>query len=575
MGTHTNFSRRKQAEQQGFIHPSLPESNKVANRCKIKNIKEWVQQIWYYRKHLDIFVEDFFSTKEHPIKLFPFQKVIIRQIGNCQFIDDVESRGLGKTFKAALALFGLAVLYPNSEGLIVSKTARQAILTIKYIRNLAEKNNNVAREIKSSKITKDYACVILRNGSILEAMAMSIDGSNIRGLRKKFVYVDESAWVSTEVVLSVLMPMLQRKRDIYWRLKDQGFEDFPSKFIQTSSAYLKSCEYFERFKVNLSNMKKDDNQFVCALPYTVGVKYGILTEDFILAQKKQMPINSFEMEWNARFIGSADGACFPYDLTEPCRTLDKVELVQPKNSKTKYVLSFDIATSTKETADNACATLLKIVENSNGTYKKFLVNMKTYHGFKLEQLVEELRIFCIRFPNIEKVIIDINALGEGMISLLNSPFVSDEDKEYPPLLPDDSEHSLKGSKIIRCVRADNKYNNRMATATRMYLENKSLKLPLTSNGLRRDFENKENEKMTKEKLAIFIETDALQYEMGNIVSRVTHSGNVVYETSNSGMLKDRYTSLGMALEYIMELEDLNKKNKNKGNEICFGFAHKM
>jgi hypothetical protein len=155
------------------------------------------------------------------------------------------------------------------------------------------------------------------------------------------------------------------------------------------------------------------------------------------------------------------------------------------------------------------------------------------------------------------------------------PFVSDENKEYPPLLPDDSEHTLKGSKIIRCVRADNKYNNRMATATRMYLENKSLKMPLTSANLRRDFENEENKKMTKEKLAIFIETDALQYEMGNIVSRITHSGNIIYETSNASMLKDRYTSLGMALEYIMELENLNKKEKNKGNEICFGGAYRM
>jgi hypothetical protein len=115
----------------------------------------------------------------------------------------------------------------------------------------------------------------------------------------------------------------------------------------------------------------------------------------------------------------------------------------------------------------------------------------------------------------------------------------------------------------------------MATATRMYLENKSLKMPLTSANLRRDFENEENKKMTKEKLAIFIETDALQYEMGNIVSRITHSGNIIYETSNASMLKDRYTSLGMALEYIMELENLNKKEKNKGNEICFGGAYRM
>lgn len=578
MGTYQNFSRKKQAEQSGYLDPSLPESNKVVRTTKLKNVDEWVNQIWYYRTHLDIFVEAFFSTEEKPIKLFPFQKVILRQYGNCQFIDDVESRGLGKTFKAALALFGLGVLYPGSDILIVSKTARQAILSIKYIKALAEKNTNVAREIRGNiKISKDYACVTLRNGTLIEAMAMSTDGSNIRGLRRKIIYVDESAWIKTEVTTDVLMPILELRRDVFWKLKDEGFKDYPSKFIQTSSAYLKSCDYFQRFKSNLIDMKNGDEQkFVCALPYTIGVRYGILSNDFVLGQKRKMPVNSFEMEWNAKFIGSADGAYFPYDLTEPCRTLETIELKQPRQSKTRYILSVDVATSTAETADNASICLIKLPENPNGTFKKLLVNMRTYHGFTLEKLANETRLFCIKFPNIEKLIIDVNAIGEGMLALLNNPYVDENNKEYPPLILDTSEAYIKGIKIIRGIRADNKYNNRIATATRMYLENKSLRMPVTSANLRRDAElDDSGKRLSQEELGIYIEADALQYEMGNIITRITASGNVVYETSASNQLKDRYISLAMALEYVLTLEEENKRNRSKGGSMFFGSAHIM
>lgn len=573
MATHKNFSKKKQLEQQGWIDSSLPESNEVIKN-RIKNIDEWVKQIWYFRTHLDIFIELYLSHENHRIKLKPFQKVIIRQIGNCQFIDDVESRGLGKTFKMALVLLAMGILYPDSQILIVSKTARQALLTVKYIKGFIEKNPNIAREIKSCKITKDRGDVLLKNKTTIEAMAMNTDGSNIRGLRRKIVYIDEAGWVASEVIKTVLMPMLQLKRDVYWKLEDKGFQDYNSKLIQTSSAYLKSCEFFERFKNNLTDMKQDENKFVCAIPYSVGVREGILDESFVLAQKKTMPINSFEMEWNARFVGSADGACFPYDLTEPCRVLERVELIQPRNSKTAYVISLDIATSESDRADNASITVIKMIENTNKTFKKEVVNLRTYHGFKLEELAMQLRIFVLRFPNVEKIIIDINGLGEGMLALLNNPFVDDTNKEHPPLILDDSEHTVNGCKIIRGVRANNVYNNRMATATRMYLENKSLKIPITSNSIRREFEGGDSS-ISKEQLAIFIEADALQYEMGNIVSKITPSGNIVYETSGSGFLKDRYTSLGMALEYILEKEELNKKNQNSGNNIYFGSANVM
>jgi hypothetical protein len=67
--------------------------------------------------------------------------------------------------------------------------------------------------------------------------------------------------------------------------------------------------------------------------------------------------------------------------------------------------------------------------------------------------------------------------------------------------------------------------------------------------------------------AIFREADALQIEMGNIVSKTTGAGNSIIGTAKSNQHKDRYSSLSYALAYIADLEDDNvRKFRNGGSD---------
>ena len=59
--------------------------------------------------------------------------------------------------------------------------------------------------------------------------------------------------------------------------------------------------------------------------------------------------------------------------------------------------------------------------------------------------------------------------------------------------------------------------------------------------------------------AIFVETDALQVEMGNIVGRETASHSIIYDVAKSTQHKDRYSALGMALHYVSEVEEVRKR----------------
>lgn len=591
-----NYSKKKQSNQSGTeFDLNNPDSHKVVKPKVVENPKEWEKQIWFWRTHLDIFIEDYLSSNDRKIKLFDYQKVIARQCGECSNVKDVEARSLGKTWKMALILASIAILYSECPILVVSKTQKQACLTLKYLKTLAGKYPNLQRELACPvRITKDGGYVEFKNGSTIEALAMNNDGSNLRGLRKKVILIDESAWVKSEVIKAVLVPILSFKRDIWWAKKDEGFEDFESKLFETSSAYLKSCDFFQRFKDALTSIKSGDtDKFASALSYKVAVRCNVKSEKEIMDYKNDMVLSTWEMEWNSKFIGSENGSFLPYDLTEPCRDLDQVELFQPKGSKSRYILSLDVATSAAKTADNAALSVIKISERItstgklDGTYNKYLVYMRTYHGYGQEALATEIRKTCVRFPNIEKVIVDFNAIGEGVVALLNFPYVC-EGIEYKPLIPDDSGYTGENAiPVVRCYRGNNTLNNRAAAKTKLYFENKSLHLPVQSSSMRREQEENnvefdDDDKKSKikqsrtvliEEVSIYTETDGLQNECSTIVPRLSAAGNTVYDTALTTQHKDRYSSLSMALEYISQLEDENRdKYNNNSSNRCWGYA---
>jgi hypothetical protein len=587
MATRSNFSKHKKSIQDGnFQDLNMPESNQVVKKTIIPNPEEWEKQILYWRSHLDCFIEEYLSTPDSPIKFFPFQKVIVRESGNCVEIIDCESRGLGKTFKVALIASALSILYPDNRILIVSKTARQAILTVKWIKQMASKNPNLSREIiHPIRISKDEATVNWKSGSTIEALAMGTDGSTLRGLRKKIIIIDESLLISNQPIDDVLSPILQYKRDIYWKYRDQGFEDFDSKLIQLSSAFVKSCDFYGRIRRLIKDINKGDtNKFVCALSYKTGVKYGIIDENYVLSQKRKMPLSSWECEWNCRFIGATEGSFFPYDLTQPCRTLESVELFQPANSTSRYILTLDVATSEAKYSDHACLCIIKMSERNDGTFLKSLVFIRSFHGYKLDMLAKEIRKMCVRFPNVEKVIIDVRNMGEGILPLLNTPYVDENKKEHPPMVPDTYIGNGKVLPIIREIKADNKMNNKMAMATKRYFEDLSLVLPIPYVNIRSEMEDSskdfdEDKKVSKkeeskkdlmlEEVAVFIDADALQYECGNIVPKVV-AGGTTYNTPSALLKKDRYSSMAMGLQYISDLEEENKENLRGNGEMCWG-----
>jgi len=554
----------------------MPTSPKAAPKFGV--ITNWdlmEEQIMFYRDHLDIFIEDAFP----PIKLTRAQHVLIRQMGNCIDSKDTCSRGFGKTWLASLAGFSICCLYPGTTVLIVSATAKQATLALGKLKLLAEQNPNIANEISASnskslvQVSKDSSSCTLKNGSKL--ISASIDSA--RGIRAKVIIVDEALDVDQDTLEAVVSPVRNTTREICF---NYGFKDYPSKTITITSACEKSNQYYDAFMKDVARMARGDRTaFACTLDYRAAAANGITDMDFFMKEKERMPLQTFEMEYGSKFIGSNANSALPFTLTTPCRTLEKVEMEQPRNTKSKYIICLDIATSTAKGSDNSIISVVKKTECSDGSFLKKLVNMRSFNGKPLDFLAEEVReYYHVRFPNTEKIIYDARGIGDGFSRFLDREWMDPATgKEYPPLVVDDEPLSNPSAlQVLHPFRAVNTLNQRMYSNMRVAFEKRTIELPIQERIIRQKQQTIEDEKdrLSREEMAIFLEADALQYEMGNIIEKTSASGNKTYDVPHTGQHKDRYSSLAMAIDYISELEKENIKRHKRGVP-CIGIASRF
>ena len=450
------------------------------------------------------------------------------------------------------------------------------------LRLLAEQNSNIANELfvgnarSLVQLSKDKGIARYKNGSKIESFSME----SMRGQRAKVIVIDETRDVDYDLMDAIVSPVRNYRRDISF---NYGFSDYSSKAIRISSACEKAKPFYDDFlRITRDMASGRQGSFTCALDYNAAAANEVTAMEFFEDERKKLPDTTFAMEYGSQFIGSTTNSAFPYDLTNTCRTLRKVELEQPKNSKSRYVISLDIATSDAKDADNSIISVLKFVERADGSFARKLVYMRSFHGESLDMLAEEIRkLYHRSFPNTEKIVYDARGLGDSLDRFFDREWIDVlADKEYPPLIVDDvpATNSI-GKQMLHPFRAVQSLNQRLYTNLRVALEKRTIELPVSSSILRSigaqstidDEDSDTPRQMTMAEKAIYFEADALQFEMGNIVQIISKNGNVLYDTPSHRWHKDRYSSLAMANDYVSEMEKENIKHHQRG-QIVVGLA---
>lgn len=562
----------KHEQYQEYIRRENVESVYTNNPVREENIdyEAWTEFISYYRYYIDAFAVDILG-----IKLFPFQRLILRAMARYQSSLLIACRGIGKSFIVAVFYICVAILYPNIKLGIASGNSQQARnVIIQKIKGELAKIEAVAREINFPIKTGMDDCVVeFKNGSEIRAITLAQDrgGDSARSWRFSYMLVDEARLVKDNIIEEILIPMTKTKRQnaIKWHKSEKG------KMIFISSAYLKTSKLYERFMYHYKQMVSGNSNYMCmCFPYQVGVQAGLFDQDDIEKEleKPQMTKDKFAYEFEGIFVGSSGESYFPYELTDQCRVLDRCELEQPKKSESKYIITHDVAVSDKNGSDNSCTHVIKLKPRVDGTYLKQVVYTKVVNGMPLNKQRDMLRkLLHIHFPNTVKLCIDVQGAGAGLPSMFYESWEYMDERsgkivEYPPLIQDDDEESLEvlenALPIIRAIHGMNNFVNLYYPYMKGCFEDQSIELLSQSNDV--DILYKAN-KISFDEFEQHVEHDILQSELSNIKQDFTDKEKMTYTRIVKSNKRDRATSLMYGLAVVCEMEQENKTNLYRKN----------
>ena len=540
------------------------------------NIDAWAKLLSYYRYYIDRFAENILG-----FKLFPFQRFTLRCAARYKEGIFIWSRGLSKSFTSALLAVCYAILYPGSKIGIAAPTGKQSrkLIVEKIIGELMTKET-VANEILSFSSSANAPSVTFKNGSEIFNIVLGLkdDGDSARGSRCNILILDEAAHIKDNLIATVLIPMAKNRRPNLLQLLNM----FPdkvaterNKIMYLSSAWLKTSDLYKRVEDYYKKFKNGDpDYFVTSLSYKVGEYYKIYEYGEIEQEKEkpEMTYDKFLMEYEGVFVGSSNESYYPYEITQKCRVLKRGELQQPKNSLSRYILTHDVAVSGEKTSDNCATHIIKIQNKPDGTLIKDVVYSKTNNGMPIYEQRDMIReLFHVKFPNIEKIVIDAQNVGEGLISALCETWSYIDSKgniiEYPPLIEDDN-FDLQAEMpdalpLIRGIHASTQYNNNYYPYMKACFENGSIRL--TTDSAESDSDYKEGS-ISVEEQSIHIEQDFLMQELSNITEVITENNVKAYKRIVPKKKRDRVTSLMYGLSYIHELEIESKARAYKKQE---------
>ena len=542
------------------------------------NIIAWTT---YYRRNIHRFVEHYFG-----IKLYPYQVLWIYAMSQSDSFVSICSRAAGKTWLLAVFACAIAVLYPDSEIVVVSSTKEQAgIIVEDKIESLKANYYNLSREIAHVTTNMNKWQVDFYNGSIIKIVASK---NSARGKRATFIIYEEFRLIDKEVLDAVIRPFAYVRQAPYLKKKEYSHLKEEPKEIFISSAYHKGLWWFEETKKNIYDMVRGLNSGFIAMDYAVSIRHGIKTARQIRNEiSKAGEIAALEEYFNIPWGENAD-AYFKLNMFIPIRKINQAfypqreDVYSPRKNPFDItradgeirLLSCDIATRAGKANDLAVTGCIRLLPTSKG-YLRELVHMESYSG--ATSISQTLRIKQIFHDfSADYIVLDIAHAGITIYDELGQ-ITKDPERgvEHPALtvMSHDSLDSgtvdklaerttaLNALPIVYPISGTPRLNSEIAVGMRdnlqrkrwsFLIDEKQAEEYLMASKYKKEFADINNSFVKAWYLAPYIQTSLMINECINLSMRLL-SGNIKLEES-SGSRKDRYTVVGYA-NYFASLFD--------------------
>lgn len=495
----------------------------------------------FYRNNPVIAAEDLLIRNGEPLRLPPHQRIILNSLWKgTPFTMMILTRGGGKTAIVAVYFVLRSLLFGNERLGILSGSFRQAKKCFDEVVRFYDESPIVQRSTKGKPSRgNDEHRLEFDNNSLIKALPIG-DGQKVRGERFFKIFLDEFPKIDKRILDEVIIPMLATRKNPTAPIQPN---EKGNQLILASSAtwqFSWAYEYYREYKkaVEAGDEKYALHEFDCD---DLG---DFMDKQVIEYSKKHMPRVVFLMEYKLLWPKDSHGWIPASLVAKARRSYCKIETKGKEEAE--YVLGVDPARE----SDLFAMSVLRLSPNGNR-----LVYVKTIHKPTFPQMAAEIREITRKF-NIVRIALDYGGGGLSVRDQLaeESGYTSEKGwVEEEPILPIDMKEfpNRYGRRILDVVYFSPKEIHTMNVDLKSDLEHGRLIMPSEPN------------EGDEESEFVFEEINKLQDELISIVTTVTKTGIVRFDTPDKNMIKDRYTSLLLAnkaaKDYVSSLEsDLPK-----------------
>lgn len=545
-------------------------SRVITRQMVMDNLEEYQKAISFYRaypdKLIDMYIEA--SGEDCTFQLFAYQRVLLRALARYKEVFLTFSRGTSKSFLDDLWNMIECILYPNTRLAIAATTKGQsgAILEAKVSEILALLP--ILRfEIRKIEKVKDSYTVYFKNGSSMQNLAAK---QSSRGLRFTGLTLEEIIEGDPDIIQEVILPTLAIQRRAANGLFNKKETITQQKICVTTAGYKDTYAYHTLIRTLLRQLTEPDKAIVLGGSYKIPIIAGLQNMDFIRQQKLSGTFNptSFGREYMSHWSSGSESAYFQAEIFDRYRNLQEPEFARAENlgKGVGYVMGIDVG----RFGDQSEVCIWKYIPQVGTISTKHLVALYSFDKMHFNQQAIEIKLLYNLYKP-EKVVIDGNGLGAGLIDELIKPHVdlatnaflnpwgvANDDKGYytqfktPDMIPN----------LLYIIKATAPFNTEMYAnlqtqfttgKLRFLVDETTARLKMEGSRARKFKEMVEDERL--DWIQQFTLTSILKDQMINLEEK--HEGvNIILDRTNKNIKKDKVSAIGYALWYIkVEIDD--------------------
>lgn len=558
--SHKNY-RHEDKKTKSISIIDRDSSKKEQNVQSFESMKDELRKFCsYYMMYPDKFI-DLISPPNSKIKLFFYQRILLRVLMRYQNVYVTMTRGSAKSFTQVLALYLKCIFRSGGHYFIAAPTKMQAAnISQENIEKIWDYFPLLKNEVSRYYFNKDSTKLVFHNGSRLDVVqvAESARGGRRNGGSVEEI-VDES--MKKDVLNSVVLPMMANDR------LTSGGHGYDPNEVHKSVAYVttsgnRQSFAFEKLMEVTKQVAQGKSAYVIGAGYELPVMHGQLDLNYIMSLKESDTFNplAFSREYESIWTGSSDDSFVSFEDLNDCRLLKKAE-TKAIDKNAEYILSYDVARQEGSQNANSALVILKCIPREDGTFTKHLVNIFSFEGVHFQEQAKFLKRKVNEYKA-SVLIVDVNGLGQGLVDFLitevdeNPPYSVVNDSRYDAFKTPDS------IPMIYALNSGSKENKAsdIHTVFMGTIINKGVKLLTSASQAKTEIKTKDSQKEAEELLP-YVMTDILVEEIMNLEHKQKGKDVEVKQISKR-IPKDKFSAFEYALWYVHLQEKKNKQRKN-------------